>query len=135
MAQRQDQGPDFELRVRAEAEQLQHARHALQTWLGGHGTGPEVGAEIALAAHEAAANVVEHAYRGRAGELVLRARADDGQVTVVVEDEGDWRAPSRTDQRGRGLALMHGLMDDVTITAMEAGSGTRVTLRRRIGHR
>jgi anti-sigma regulatory factor (Ser/Thr protein kinase) len=134
VAQRQDQGPDFELRVRAEAEQLQHARRALESWLGGLGTGPEVGAEIALAAHEAAANVVEHAYRGGAGELVLRARADDGQVMVVVEDDGEWRAPSRTDQRGRGLALMHGLMDDVTITATEDGSGTRVTLRRRVGH-
>ncbi|HMG26380.1 MAG TPA: ATP-binding protein [Acidimicrobiia bacterium] len=135
MAPRQDQGPDFELRIRAEAEQLQHVRQALESWLDGHGTAPEVGAEIALAAHEAAANVVEHAYRGHAGEVVLRARADDGQVTVVVEDEGEWRAPSRTDQRGRGLALMHGLMDDVTITAVEDGSGTRVTLRRRVGHR
>ena len=47
---------------------------------------------------------------------------------------GEWRAPSRTDQRGRGLALMHGLMDDVEIAPSEAGSGTRVTLRRRVEH-
>jgi anti-sigma regulatory factor (Ser/Thr protein kinase) len=62
----------------------------------------------------------------------VRARADDGQVTVIVEDRGEWRAPSRTDQRGRGLALMHGLMDDVQIDAIEDGSGTRVTLQRRV---
>ena len=67
-------------------------------------------------------------------DLVVRAHTDDGRVTVGVEDDGDWRAPSRTDQRGRGLALMHGLMDDVEITAADDGSGTRVTLRRRVGH-
>ena len=133
MAQRQDQGPDFELRIRAEAEQLREVRHELESWLDGHGAAPEVAAEIALAVHEAAANVVEHAYhRGGSGALVVRARADHGQVTVTVEDDGEWRAPSRTDQRGRGLALMHGLMDDVEITAVEDGSGTRVTLRRRV---
>jgi anti-sigma regulatory factor (Ser/Thr protein kinase) len=132
VAQRQDQGPDFELRIRARPEQLQHVRHALGSWLDRHGAAPEVGAEIALAVHEAAANVVEHAYPGDGGELVVRARADDGHVVVVVEDGGRWRAPSRTDQRGRGLALMHGLMDDVEITAAENGSGTRVTLRRRV---
>jgi len=29
---------------------------------------------------------------------------------------------------------MHGLMDDVEIAPSEAGSGTRVTLRRRVDH-
>jgi len=132
VAQRQDQGPEFELRTRARAEQLQHVRHELGSWLDGQRAAPDVGAEIALAVHEAAANVVEHAYRDGPGELVVRARADDGRVTVVVEDEGEWRAPSRTDQGGRGLALMHGLMDDVEITAVEDGTGTRVTLRREV---
>jgi serine/threonine-protein kinase RsbW len=135
VAPRHDQGPAFELRIRAQAEQLQHVRHGLGSWLVGQGTAPEVSAEIALAAHEAAANAVEHAYTGGSGDLVVRARADDDRVTVVVEDDGQWRAPSRTDQRGRGLALMHGLMDDVEITAVEEGCGTRVTLRRRVDHR
>jgi anti-sigma regulatory factor (Ser/Thr protein kinase) len=134
VAQRQDEGPDFELRIRAEAGQLQEVRHALGSWLDGRGAAPEVGAEIALAVHEAAANVVEHAYRSGPGDLVVRARTDDGRVTVVIEDDGEWRAPSRKDQRGRGLALMHGLMDDVEIAAVEDGSGTRVTLRRQVHH-
>jgi anti-sigma regulatory factor (Ser/Thr protein kinase) len=61
------------------------------------------------------------------------ARHDDGRFVVVVGDEGDWRPPSRTDQRGRDLTLMHGLMDDVEIVPSGPGSGTRVTLRRRVG--
>ena len=133
VAQRQEQDPDFELRIRAEGEQLQEVRHALGSWLDAHGVAPAVRAEIALAAHEAAANVVEHAYRARSGDVIVRAGTDDNRVTVTVEDDGEWRAPSRTDQRGRGLALMHGLMDDVEITNVEDGSGTRVTLRRGLG--
>jgi anti-sigma regulatory factor (Ser/Thr protein kinase) len=101
-------------------------------WLDGQGAPPEVGAEVALAVHEAAANAVEHAYPRGAGELMVRARHDDGRLVVVVEDEGDWRPPSRTDQRGRGLTLMHGLMDDVEIVPSGPGSGTQVTLRRRV---
>jgi anti-sigma regulatory factor (Ser/Thr protein kinase) len=78
--------------------------------------------------------VVEHAYLRETGDVIVRARHDDGRLVVVVEDEGEWRAPSRTDQRGRGLALMHGLMDDVEIAPSGGGSGTRVTLRRRVEH-
>ena len=132
VAQRQDQGPDFELLTRAHAEQLRIVRHELGSWLDGRGTAATVRTEIALAVHEAAANVVEHAYSADGGDLVVRARTDDGRVTVIVEDGGTWRPPSRTDQRGRGLTLMHGLMDDVEITSAEDGSGTRVTLRRRL---
>jgi anti-sigma regulatory factor (Ser/Thr protein kinase) len=132
VAQRQEQGRDFELQTHAQAGQLQHLRHELGSWLDGRGAAREVRAEIALAVHEAAANVVEHAYPDGTGDIVVRARADDGQVTVIVEDRGEWRPPSRTNQRGRGLALMHGLMDDVQIDAVEDGSGTRVTLRRRV---
>ena len=135
MAQRQDGAPDdFAMRIPAEVEELQSIRQALGTWLDGQGAPAEVGAEVALAVHEAAANAVEHAYPRGSGELIVRARQDDGRLVVIVEDEGEWRAPSRTNQRGRGLALMHGLMDDVEIVPSEAGSGTRVTLRRRVEH-
>jgi serine/threonine-protein kinase RsbW len=135
VAQRQDRAPGgFEMRIPAQAEELQSIRHALGTWLDGQGAPPEVAAEVALAVHEAAANAVEHAYPRGSGELVVRARNDNGRLVVVVEDEGEWRAPSRTDQRGRGLTLMNGLMDAVEIAPSEAGSGTRVTLRRRVEH-
>lgn len=132
MAPRQDQGREFELRTRAQAARLQQVRHELGSWLDDHGAVPEVRSEIALAVHEAAANVVQHAYAGGSGDLVVRARVGHGEVTVVVEDAGGWRVPGRTDHRGRGLALMHGLMDDVEISPVEVGSGTRVTLRRRV---
>src|SRR5881227_1690076 len=89
------------MRIPAQAEELQSIRQALGTWLDGQGAAPEVGAEVALAVHEAAANVVEHAYPRGSGDLIVRARQDDGRLAVIVEDEGEWRAPSRTDQGGR----------------------------------
>jgi anti-sigma regulatory factor (Ser/Thr protein kinase) len=89
-----------------------------------------VAADLALAAHEAAANVVEHAYRDRDGVVVVRAHRDDGELLVVVQDEGHWRAPSRADQRGRGLTVMRSLVDEVVI--VPSPSGTTVMLRRRV---
>jgi serine/threonine-protein kinase RsbW len=136
VAQRQDRAPDdFEMRVPAQVRELHSVRQALARWLDGRGASPETGAEVALAVHEAAANAVEHAYPRGAGELVVRARYDDGRLVVVVEDEGEWRPPSRTGQRGRGLTLMHGLMDDVEIVPSGPGSGTRMTLCRRVAAR
>jgi serine/threonine-protein kinase RsbW len=134
VAQRQDRAADgFEMRIPAQVGELRGVRRALVRWLDGQGAPPEVGGEVALAVHEAAANAVEHAYPRSAGELIVRARHDGGRLVVVVEDEGDWRPPSRTDQRGRGPSLMHGLMDDVEIVPSGPGSGgTRVTLRRQV---
>jgi serine/threonine-protein kinase RsbW len=79
VAHRQEQGPEFELRIRAEAGGLQRVRHALGTWLEGQGATPEVGAEVSLAVQEAAANAVEHAYPRDAGDVIVRARHDDGR--------------------------------------------------------
>src|SRR5262249_22949740 len=120
---------DFEVRLPARAEELRNVRHALGAWLAGQGAPSDAAADLALAAHEAAANVVEHAYPNRAGDVVVRARRDDEGLLVVVQDEGHWRSPSRTDQRGRGLTVMRSLVDDVAI--VPSASGTTVMLRRR----
>jgi serine/threonine-protein kinase RsbW len=118
---------DFALRLPARAEELRNVRHALHAWLTGQGASPEVAADLTLAAHEAAANVVEHAYPN-GGDVIVRARRDHGSLLVVVQDQGHWRAPSRTDQRGRGLTVMRSLVDDVEIAPLT--SGTTVFLRR-----
>jgi serine/threonine-protein kinase RsbW len=118
------------MRIPARAEELRTVRHALNGWLEEQGAPPDIRADVALAAHEAAANAVEHAYLRDPGDLTVRASHDDGSLVVVVEDEGQWRPPGRTDQRGRGLTLIHSLMDDVEIDP--SPSGTQVTLRRRL---
>jgi len=59
---------------------------------------------VRLAASEAASNAVVHAYREQAGELRIRARVDDGELHLVIADEGSGLAP-RTDSPGLGLGL------------------------------
>jgi serine/threonine-protein kinase RsbW len=125
-----DAGDAFELRLEARVAELHQLRHALSAWLARQGAPPEVTAEVALATHEAAANVVEHAYPDGTGNLLVRARRDDDELLIAVQDEGHWRTPSRTYQRGRGLTVMRRLTDEVVISP--TGSGTTVMLRRRI---
>jgi len=57
-----------------------------------------------LAASEAASNAVIHAYRRRPGNLRLEAHVQDGELRVVIADDGDGLAP-RPDSPGLGLGL------------------------------
>jgi serine/threonine-protein kinase RsbW len=57
-----------------------------------------------LAASEAASNAVIHAYREHAGDLRLEAPVADGELHLVIADDGDGLAP-RADSPGLGLGL------------------------------
>jgi anti-sigma regulatory factor (Ser/Thr protein kinase) len=74
----------------------------------------EVGDDIVLATHEAAANAIEHAELGT--EVTVRGAHDNGKLLVIVTNSGVWKRPRSTDEmRGRGLALMQALMSEVEI--------------------
>lgn len=82
---------------------------------------------LITAVGEAVANAVEHAYRGEPpGDVILRPRADAETISIEVEDHGRWRSFQRRDERGRGIVLMHELMDHVRITS--AQNKTIITL-------
>ena len=85
--------------------------------------------EIVLAAHEAATNAIEHAYGPADAEVIVTGRLDDGVAEIEVRDQGDWRE-SRSENRGRGQALMSALVDEVTTDSGPEGSVVR--LRRRL---
>jgi serine/threonine-protein kinase RsbW len=59
---------------------------------------------VRLAASEAASNAVIHAYRERTGDLRLEAHVADGELHLVIADEGQGLAP-RADSPGLGLGL------------------------------
>ena len=82
---------------------------------------------IITAAGEAVANAVEHAYRGdEPGIFRLHTAADSKTITIEVEDYGRWRPFMKREERGRGIVLMHELMDRVRITSEQ--SRTLITL-------
>jgi anti-sigma regulatory factor (Ser/Thr protein kinase) len=89
------------LRVPADPEALPSLRHALRRWLESGGVGGEAAYEILVAAGEAIANAVEHAYGPGDGVVDIGAVHSDGEVSLTVRDEGRWR-PARGVHRGRG---------------------------------
>lgn len=119
--------------VPADAARIAGARRALHRWLGVLPVGDGVAADVVAACYEAMANVVEHAYRDRAGPATLEVAAEfreaDRRLTVAVTDRGCWRAvPADVDRgtRGHGLALIRLLSSEA---AVDPGpGGTRVTM-------
>ncbi|HEU5476120.1 MAG TPA: ATP-binding protein [Actinophytocola sp.] len=115
----------------AAAEQLPALRDALTEWARHLGLSAGQVQALRLAAYEALANVVKHAYHpGANGMVDLHAayRQPPGEVTVTVTDHGRWRlAPVQPEhQRGRGLPLIHGLTDELTIETGEDGTIVRM---------
>jgi anti-sigma regulatory factor (Ser/Thr protein kinase) len=68
--------------------------------------GPERTFDLVLAVGEAVANAVEHAYRGAAGDFVLRLSTSEGKILGEVQDLGTWREGRPSPERGRGLAIL-----------------------------
>lgn len=86
---------------------------------------------LITAVGEAVANAVEHAYRGEEpGDFSLRTHIDESAITIEVEDHGRWRPFQRREERGRGIVLMHELMDRVRITSSQACTVISLVLAR-----
>ena len=130
MLLQRDARPESELvfAMEARARSLVGIRRALARWLEDFAIPDLVAKEIVMAASEAAANVVEHAYGPGGGNITITASHEGDQVRVGIRDSGAWRGSSRGD-RGQGLRLMRGLMDDIDVDTSDAG--TLVTMRRK----
>jgi anti-sigma regulatory factor (Ser/Thr protein kinase) len=119
------------LKMPAEAEELAALRRQLGRWLAQTGAGRDEAYDLTLAASEAAANALEHAYGPGRATFELEASEEGGEVRITVRDTGSWR-PAKESERGRGLMLMRALVDSVEVAAAPDG-GTEVILRRRLG--
>ena len=116
----------------ADRSVLAGIRQLLRRWLEARGASTEEIYDIVVASQEACANAVEHAYRPGHHSFELDATYDHGRVRVTVRDCGRWRPPRGTN-RGRGVAMMQGLMDSVEID--HSDTGTTVVLERALGAR
>ncbi len=122
-------GPRLEITLEAQPGVLAGLRRTLGRWLMSEGVGENELFNITLAASEAAANSVEHAYGAREATFRVACVHEDGEVRITVSDDGRWRA-ARPYGRGRGLAIMRALVDDAQIERLSGG--TRVTLVKRL---
>ena len=89
-------------------------RRQFSAWLAEVEVSVEIGDEVLLATHEAAANAIE--YARPATEVTVGGVRDDSKLMVVVTNSGTWRDPrSVDDMRGWGLILMDKLMSEVEV--------------------
>jgi anti-sigma regulatory factor (Ser/Thr protein kinase)/putative methionine-R-sulfoxide reductase with GAF domain len=115
----------LELRLPADPDLMPMVRQVLGAWLRDRGASRAEVEEISLASAEACANAIEHAYSPGLEAFEVHAARDDTQVAVTIRDFGQWRAPRGTN-RGRGMVLMEGLMDEVDVKRGERGSSVRM---------
>ncbi|OHV33877.1 MULTISPECIES: SpoIIE family protein phosphatase [Pseudofrankia] len=111
----------------AAASELAPVRHTVRNWLRRCDLDTQQINDVLIAIGEACNNAVEHGHRDHpAGMIRLRAAALADRLWVSVTDSGRWkpRDPEATarEHRGRGIALMRGLMYRVTIDTTEGGT-------------
>lgn len=127
-----DLAPATILRTGLHPDELAGVRTALRGWLAGVGAGDAAIAEMTLAVHEAVANAMEHAYgHGEPpddAEVSIEATAIDGRIALAVADQGRWVDDDSEENRGRGLLLIRGLVDELDI--IRGTTGTRVRMLR-----
>ncbi|OBF44721.1 ATPase [Mycobacterium sp. 852002-50816_SCH5313054-b] len=122
----------LELTFPADVSQLAPARTALRTWLTQARVDPDKTVDVLVAAGEAVANAIEHGHRHTPeGTIVLGATALVDQVQLTITDTGSWKPPQPAAEtnRGRGITLMRGLMQDVTIRPGTAGTTVHLSAR------
>jgi anti-sigma regulatory factor (Ser/Thr protein kinase) len=122
-------GP-LELEFPADASQLAPARHALRSWLKRALVNPDTSMDVLIAAGEAVANAIEHGHRHHPeGRIRMAATALVDRVQLTISDTGSWKTPQppRDATRGRGIALMRGLMQEVAIKPGATGTTVHLT--------
>jgi serine phosphatase RsbU (regulator of sigma subunit)/anti-sigma regulatory factor (Ser/Thr protein kinase)/transcriptional regulator with GAF, ATPase, and Fis domain len=124
-------GP-LELEFPAHASELAPARAALRSWLKRTRLAPELSMDVLVAAGEAVANAIEHGHRDTpGGRISMYAEALVDRVKLIITDTGSWKTPqpAANSTRGRGIALMRGLMHAVTIESDSDGTTVQLTAR------
>jgi anti-sigma regulatory factor (Ser/Thr protein kinase) len=117
-------GP-LDITFTAESGQLAPVRAQLRSWLRSCDLSPGTVQDALVAAGEACANAIEHGYRHTPGRSVrLRAVATADQLRLTIIDAGRWQTapPGDGGYRGRGIALMRALMQQVKIEPGPAGT-------------
>lgn len=99
---------------------------------------------VQLAADEACSNIIEHAYGGRSdGVIEISCEAREGQLTVVIHDQGKGFDMSAVRQPnvsgpledrevgGLGVYLIHKLMDEVHFESSGKKGNTLTMIKRK----
>lgn len=122
-----------ELRLPAELSRLPDARSWADTAAEAFGFDEMVRYQIKMAVSEGVANAVEHGSSAPSDEIHLRATGEGDSLAFYIRDSGKFipRISPRGDlpERGRGLAFLGQLMDEVDIKPSSSGTELRFCKR------
>jgi anti-anti-sigma factor len=118
----------LDLTVPAEPASLPIIRHALQHVIRGLTLDEQRAFALTVAVGEAVNNVIEHAYVVAAGSVAVRAWRDGSVLRVEVADQGRWRPAREQTTGGRGLIVMHALVDAVDVETTATGTTVRLAM-------
>jgi anti-sigma regulatory factor (Ser/Thr protein kinase) len=117
----------------ADLARLRHAREFAEEAAADFGFDEAVQQQIKLAANEAVANAMEHGSPEDGDEIALRAVEEEGALAIYIRDLGSFipRMLQRgaMPERGRGLAFMDLLMDEVEVRPGSGGTEVRLLKR------
>ncbi len=122
----------LEMNFPAAVSQIDRIRAVVRSWLSRCGVDPNQAYDVLIAAGEAVANAIEHGHRhSPQGMVKLRATALVDKLQLTITDTGSWKPPqpSIDSRRGRGIALMRALMQDVAIQSDTAGTTVHLSVR------
>jgi PAS domain S-box-containing protein len=119
------------IEMAAAAEQLSDLRHQFSAWMQAAAIPEKMIADIVLAVNEAAANGIEHAYRGHTpGTVRIEAENDGARVHVRITDQGSWKpAAAEPGIRGRGLLLIRAVSDWLEMDCTPSGTIVNMSFR------
>jgi anti-sigma regulatory factor (Ser/Thr protein kinase) len=127
--------PEFrELWLRADPRELRRARWLVDTVANDHGLDEDERFRLTFAVNEAVANAIEHGSTSPDGYILLRTCSEGDVLSFEVHDWGRFVAkvgqPEALPERGRGLALMASMVDEVDVCP--GGDATVVRLAMRV---
>ena len=131
-----------DLTLPTDARLISQTRRTVSGYLEQMGVASEVVDDVVLALDEACTNVMRHAFAGDTEFFHLSAELDDGEIVVIVEDEGVGLPPAKlreplgvaepTATSGRGLQMIRSLMTNVALETAPLRQGTRLEMRRQL---
>lgn len=129
-----------DLTLPTEVRLIARTRRIFRDYMEEMGVDQEDAHDVVLALDEACTNVIRHAFPDGEECFRLQAQLSDGEVVVVVEDDGVGLpsediviAPRPADPEattGRGMQIIRELMTSVEVETAPQRQGTRLEMRK-----
>ena len=124
-------GPMVRFTLTPDPDALAAMRRMLRRWLAEMGAAADESAAVVMAANEAWQNAIEHGHDFAPVPVSVRFERVDDEVAITIRDAGGRGRPPGDPDRGRGIALMRGLMESADLD-LGTHRGGVVVLRRRL---